>query len=131
MDGRLSLFAPLAFALSAPAGGHSAEAAIPLEEWRALTLGKTVHYSIGGRPAGREYYPEAGDFAVFLTPDGMCVEGPWAFDEGRFCFLYGEALQCFAHLRRGDDIVSRPEAGGDEQIVARISKDEPISCDAN
>lgn len=117
--------------LCAAAPALAAEAPIPPEEWRALTLGKTVHYAVDGRDAGREYYREGGDFAVFLTPDGACVEGPWAYAGGRYCFWYGEAFQCFAHLRRGADIVSRPEGGGADQIVARIAENEPLSCDGD
>ena len=116
-----ALFASLPCAIAA-------DEAISLDEWLTLTLGKTVHYAVGGEPTGREYYPADGGFAVFEAPDGACVEGPWAHDEGRFCFWYGAQFQCFHHLRRGGEIISRSDTGGDEQVVTHIADDEPIYC---
>ncbi len=98
-------------------------------EWRKLTNGKTVHYIKNGRVVGREYYPPGEYFSIFEdTASGTCYEGPWAFTEGRFCFLYADNFQCFAHLRRGDMIVSKSDVSGREQIIDQIVGGDRLSC---
>lgn len=115
-------------AFIAVAGIATADEAISLEEWRALAIGKTVHYSVDGKPAGREYYTDDGAFAVFQAPDGACVEGPWAHDDGRYCFWYGTDFQCFYHWRRGGRIITQSDTGGQEQVIERIEENEPLFC---
>ena len=114
----------------AVSAGAAPAADSPLDEaeWRRLTDGATVHYSKNGRPAGREYYVPNESFTVFVDPSGACYEGAWAFTEGRFCFLYAESFQCFAHLKRGDRLVSRSDVSGREQVIDRITRNEPLSC---
>ena len=98
-------------------------------EWRSLTNGKTVRYTKNGRAIGREYYPPGEYFSSFEdTASGACYEGPWAFTEGRFCFLYADNFQCFAHIRRGDKIVSKSDVSGREQIIDQILGGDRLSC---
>lgn len=119
-------FAVIATLLAAvPAAGGEV---ISLEEWLALTSGKTVHYAVNGEESGREYYPDGGRFAVFEAPNGDCVEGPWAHTDGRFCFWYGEHFQCFIHMRLDGVLISRPDTGGADQIITEIADDEPLVC---
>ncbi len=98
-------------------------------EWRSLTNGKTVRYTKNGRVFGREYYPPGEYFSIFEdTASGACYEGPWAFTEGRFCFLYADNFQFFAHIRRGDKIVSKSDVSGREQIIDQILGGDRLSC---
>ena len=107
----------------------AAEGAIGEAEWRRLTNGNTVHYKMNGRVVGREYYPPGEYFSIFEDiASGVCYEGPWAFTEGRFCFLYADNFQCFAHIRRGDKIVSKSDDSGREQIIDKILGGDRLSC---
>ena len=103
------------------------DGSISLREWKALTSGKTIYYHLNGTYQGKEYYLPDDAFLVFMTPDGQCVEGVWAYADGRYCFSYGANFQCFDHLRRGSRLFSRADTGGPEQEIKRIV-DEPLSC---
>lgn len=115
----------LAMTLAAPAG-----AAQPLQgdEWRELADGNTVFYDASGQPEGREYYYPGQNFSIYQTTDGKCYEGPWAYDDGRFCFWYADIFQCFAYYRRGDEIFSKADEGGRELRVTRIEPGWDLSC---
>ncbi len=100
---------------------------IPLDQWRALTRGKTVWYSLDGAHWGREYYHPDRDVATFITRDGDCVTAPWVHARGLFCFSY-QGLECFRHFRRDSRIMVAPLSGGALQQVERIDA-APLSCD--
>ncbi|MEM7547375.1 MAG: hypothetical protein AAF367_17740 [Pseudomonadota bacterium] len=117
--------AAMLLASALPVGGG--DSLIGLGEWTRLTSGKTVYYSIDGEYQGKEYYAPGEAFLVFIAPDGQCIEGVWAYTDGRFCFSYGADFQCFAHLRRGEKLFSRPDTGGAEQEIERIVE-EPLTC---
>lgn len=107
----------------------AAEGAIDEAEWRTLTDGKTVHYKLNGRLTGREYYPPGAYFSIFEdTASGVCYEGPWAYTEGRFCFLYADNFQCFSHHWRGDKIVSTSDVSGREQVIDKIQSGDQLRC---
>ncbi len=107
----------------------AAESAIGEAEWRTLTDGKTVWYKLNGRVTGREYYPPGAYFSIFEdATSGICYEGPWAYTEGRFCFLYADNFQCFSHTRRGDDIVSTSDISGKEQVIDQIQSGDQLRC---
>jgi hypothetical protein len=130
-----------ALALSAMLGGaiwatpaaatdaQPGDAPIPLEEWRALTTGRTVWYSLNGRHWGKEYFHPGRDSATFVTADGDCVTAPWIYADGLYCFAYA-GMDCFRHVRRGETMLAIPyEPGGQEQVIERIT-DTPLSCEA-
>jgi hypothetical protein len=100
---------------------------IPPEEWRALTAGRTVWYSLNGEHWGREYFDPERDRATFLGADGTCVTASWIYADGVYCFAYG-GMHCFRHMRRGDSIVVSPLGEGAEQTVEKIDR-TPISCE--
>lgn len=107
----------------------AAEGPIGEAEWRKLTDGKTVHYKQNGRITGREYYPRGEYFSIYEdAASGVCYEGPWAFTEGRFCFLYADNFQCFSHTRRGGKIISTSDVSGREQIIDQIQSGDQLSC---
>lgn len=106
--------------------GYEGEPIAP-EEWRSLTGGRTVWYTLNGEHWGREHFFADQDRATFLGADGLCVTAPWTYADGVYCFAYG-GLHCFRHLRRGTDIVVVPLGEGAEQRVERIDR-TPISCE--
>jgi hypothetical protein len=118
----LMLIAAPALAGSAPEGEP-----IPPEEWRALTAGRTVWYSLNGRHWGKEHFDAERDRATFLGADGACVTAPWMYADGVYCFAYG-GMHCFRHLRRGETIVVVPLGDGAEQTVEKIDR-TPLSCE--
>lgn len=119
----------IAGCLSASALTAASETVMSSDEWRRITEGKTVHYEIDGAPGGREYYPRGQSFAVFVRPDGSCVEGPWAHAEDRFCYWYGADFQCFYHIKRGKTLLSRPDTGGADLKIVKIEKSAPPRCE--
>lgn len=100
---------------------------IGLDEWRALTEGRTVWYTLRGQLWGMEHFHKGRDEATFMTPQGECMTAPWAYQDGVFCFAYG-GLHCFRHVRRNGALFAVPVAGGDEQRIKRID-DTPVSCE--
>jgi len=124
---QFAIFVMLGLAGAAPL--PAAENAIGEAEWRKLTNGKTVQYTRNGRVVGREYYPPGEYFSIFEDlSSGVCYEGPWAYTEGRFCFLYADNFQCFAHIRRGEEIVSKSDVSGREHIIDEILGGDRLSC---
>ena len=109
-------------------GAAAADKPIPPDDWRKMTLGKTLHYFKDGEPYGREYYMNPQGDVVFRFPNGVCAEGRWAYAEGKYCFAFGQELFCFHHVMRGDKIVVIGEEDGDEQTIESISDHEPLSC---
>ncbi|TVQ52673.1 MAG: hypothetical protein EA355_14705 [Rhodobacteraceae bacterium] len=104
------------------------EEVIGLDEWRAMTEGRTVWYSLRGRHWGKEHFHRGRDEATFMTPQGECMTAPWMHNDGVFCFAYG-GLHCFRHVRRDGELFAIPTAGGEEQRIVRID-DTPLSCEA-
>jgi hypothetical protein len=102
--------------------------AIPPEEWRKLTAGRTVWYSLDGRHWGKEYFHPGRDSATFVTPDGECATAPWAYADGLYCFAYA-GMDCFRHVRRGDRMLAIPfDPDGREQVIEKIT-DTVLSCE--
>jgi len=115
--------------LSCAAPAAAADGVIGETEWRRLTDGKTVRYKMNGRVTGREYYPPGAYFSIFEdAKSGACYEGPWAYTEGRFCFLYADNFQCFSHSWRGDEIVSTSDVSGREQVIDQIQNGDQLRC---
>jgi hypothetical protein len=118
----LALIAAPAWASEQPV-----EEQISLDEWRALTAGRTVWYSLNGAHWGKEHFHPNEDRATFVGADGDCITARWIYADGVYCFAYG-GLHCFRHLRRGDEIVVSPLGSGMEQVVEQIDR-TPLSCE--
>ena len=119
----------IALVISGASPAVAAEGAIDEAEWRTLTDGKTVHYKLNGRLTGREYYPPGAYFSIFEdAASGICYEGPWAYTEGRFCFLYADNFQCFSHHWRAGKIVSTSDVSGREQVIDQIQSGDQLRC---
>ena len=101
-------------------------------EWRSLTAGRTVWYSLGGALWGRESYRTDEDSVVFQFPDGQCLEAFWSWDDPWYCFDFGAALgedgpHCFRHVRHDGELWAISRQGAPQRIE-RIDL-SPVSCD--
>lgn len=101
---------------------------ISVQEWRQLTEGRVVWYSLGGEHWGREYFHRGRDVATFVAADGTCMTAPWVEAEGIYCFAY-TGMDCFRHIRRDGRLIVVPIGDGDEQTIDRITDDGPLSCE--
>jgi hypothetical protein len=101
---------------------------VPVEEWRALTEGRVVWYSLDGRHWGREYFHRGRDVATFVAEDGTCMTAPWVEAEGIYCFAYS-GMDCFRHVRREGELIVLPLGDGAAQTIERITDDGPLSCE--
>jgi hypothetical protein len=111
-------------------------APIAEREWRALTEGKTVYYSIAGEFYGREYYLPGSDQVFFQHRDGTCMRGVWSYDEPWYSFTFTlEGYQLpphrFLHQRIGNRIlIISYDPDQPRQQVDRIVY-APFTCDAD
>lgn len=105
---------------------------IPLEEWTAMALGRTLTYRIGGELWAQERYAPTGNQVSLQFRDGRCVEGTWEYVAPLYCFNWRElGTSCFRHLRQGDTILILEAPGGVEngriQEMTGVS-DMPLAC---
>ena len=101
---------------------------VPIEEWRALTEGRVVWYSLGGEHWGREYFHRGRSSATFVSRDGDCMTAPWVEADGIYCFAYS-GMDCFRHVRRDGQLMVLPLGGGQPQTIEKITDDGPLSCE--
>jgi hypothetical protein len=102
-----SLFLVMAAATAGAGALQPGDHEIGLEEWREMTDGRTVWYSLNGQHWGREYFHPGGSSATFISADGECVTAPWAYADGIFCFSYS-GMDCFRHIRRDGPLSCEP-----------------------
>ncbi|MBP7242244.1 hypothetical protein [Amaricoccus sp.] len=128
------LIAAPALAAETGAGGPPADglADIPVDEWTAMSAGRTLTYTIGGELWALERY-EAGSNRVGLQfYDGTCLQGAWEYTNSLYCFHWeGEGTSCFRHARMGEQILILETRDGIEtgalQLMSGVS-DVPLSC---
>jgi len=100
---------------------------ITVEEWREMTEGRTVWYTLDGAHWGREYFHPGRDSATFVSADGDCATAPWVYADGVFCFAY-TGMDCFRHIRRDGVLLAVPLSDGATQVIEKIT-DGPLSCE--
>ena len=102
-------------------------ASVPLENWRALTDGRTVWYYFPEGLWGREAYrglggAEAEGAVVFEHRSGACLSGDWRYlaEAELYCFDFQDGrTHCFRHLRWQERLFA-VSLSGDVQEVKRI-----------
>lgn len=129
----LLLAVPVLAAETGPGGGPAEGLAdIPVEDWTAMSAGRTLTYTIGGEFWAMERY-EAGTNRVSLQfYDGVCLQGTWEYTRPLYCFHWeGEGTSCFRHTRMGEQILVLETRDGVEtgalQLMSGVS-DTPLSC---
>ena len=105
---------------------------IPVEEWRQMSEGRTLTYTIGGEFWALERYAPGSDRVTLQFHDGSCLEGRWEYVAPLYCFHWeGEGTSCFRHARLGQDILVLETRDGVEtgalQTMSAVS-DAPLSC---
>ena len=108
---------------------------IPPDEWRALALGQTLVYVIGGDLFAYERYAISGNQVELQLSNGDCLFGTWTHSQNAYCFDWGdETPACFRHVRRGEDIFIieqhlGQDTGGIQQMVG--TTEAPLLCGQN
>jgi hypothetical protein len=80
----------------------AAQATLSAEAYEALAQGRTLHYTLDGKPFGSEQY-FADRRSLWRFAGGACAAGRWYAEGPRICFLYeGEDRPvCWHFLRNG------------------------------
>ena len=105
---------------------------IPVEEWTAMAMGRTLTYRIGGELWAFEHYHPGTDRVTLQLYDGACMEGRWDYAAPIYCFYWeGEDKACFRHARLGDEIIVIESLDGVDtpmtQSMTAVT-DMPLAC---
>lgn len=120
------------FAAGTEPGALPGLADIPVEEWRSMSAGRTLTYTIGGEFWALERYAPGTDRVTLQFYDGTCLEGRWEYVAPLYCFHWeGEGTSCFRHARLGQDILVLETRDGVEtgalQTMSAVT-DTPLAC---
>ncbi|WP_424932561.1 hypothetical protein [Amaricoccus macauensis] len=105
---------------------------IPVEEWTAMVMGKTLVYRIEGQLWAHEHYYPGTNYVSLQLYDGSCMNGTWDYSEPFYCFHWDvEGTACFRHARMGNDILILEAGSGDDvpliQEMTAVT-DIPLQC---
>lgn len=105
---------------------------IPVEEWRAMAMGRTLTYRIDGELWALErYFPGTNAVALQLY-DGTCMQGTWDYRAPLYCYHWeGQGTSCFRHARLGSEILIIETLGGQDTAMTQEMTgvgDAPVSC---
>lgn len=120
--------AMLSAASQTPAEGTD----IPVEEWRAMSEGRTLTYRIDGELWALEHYTPGTNRVQIELFDGTCMTGTWDYAAPHYCFHWdGQGTSCFRHTRKGDEILVIEASDGHDtpmtQTMTGVS-DTPLAC---
>jgi hypothetical protein len=136
------IFAAVIVALLAPAlPGSAAEsqsriypeaADIPVADWVAMAMGRTLTYRINGEFWALEHYYPGTDRVTLQLNDGTCLQGTWDYTAPIYCFHWEEeGTACFRHAKRGDEVlIIETRDGQDTPAVQTMTgvTDAPLHC---
>lgn len=122
----------LSAAAQSPDEGISAAVDIPVEEWSAMALGRTLTYRIDGAFWALERYDTTSNGVMLQLNDGSCLTGTWEYTAPFYCFHWQEqGTACFRHARLGDEIlIIETQDGADTMQVQTMTAvtDLPLAC---
>jgi hypothetical protein len=105
---------------------------IPVAEWVAMAMGRTLTYRIDGELWAMERYTPGTNRVTLQLYDGTCMEGTWDYSAPIYCFHWdGEGTACFRHARRGEEIlIIETQDGQDTPAVQMMTgvTDVPLAC---
>lgn len=117
---------------TAPENRLSEGTDIPVEEWRAMAMGRTLTYKIGGELWALERYFTGTNYVALQLFDGTCLQGTWDYRAPLFCFHWdGQGTSCFRHVRVGSEIlIVETQDGQDTAMTQEMTgvSDAPVSC---
>ncbi len=122
--------AALLAALLLAAPGQAADAPVTPDAFEALSVGRTLTYSLGGKVYGTEQYLP-GRRVLWAFEGEDCRTGQWYEDEGRICFVYeaGSDAQCWTYFRDAGGLRAQfagDPPGAEAAAVAEIPG--PMDC---
>lgn len=105
---------------------------IPVEEWRAMAMGRTLTYRINEEIWAFEHYFTGTNYVALQLYDGTCMQGTWDYNAPHYCYHWeGQGTSCFRHARLGDEIIVIETLDGIDtamtQEMIEVS-DAPVSC---
>jgi hypothetical protein len=127
-----SLLLLLPAASQSPAERIARAKDIPVEEWTAMAMGRTLTYRINGELWAFEHYYPGTDRVTLQLYDGSCMEGWWAYTAPTYCFFWeGQDKSCFRHARLGSEIIIIENHDGVDtpmtQSMTAVT-DMPLTC---
>ena len=132
-----ALIAALVAALPAPAAEpqtrtYPEATDIPVEEWVAMAMGRTLTYRIDGVFWAMERYHPGTNRVTLQLYDGTCLHGTWNYTAPIYCFHWEEeGTACFRHARRGEEVlIIETQDGVDTSAVQTMTavSDVPLAC---
>ena len=109
----------------------AADAPISAEMFEALSRGRTLLYSDGGRPYGIEQYLP-GRRVIWAFVGEECREGEWVAEGNEICFVYEDnpVPQCWTYFQTADGLKARfrGDPAGAPMISIRESE-APMPCE--
>ncbi len=130
-----AIFAILAgFAIAGP---NTGERHLGEDEIRAITSGKTFHYTLLDESRGDEQHFEDGR-VTWALPSGECMHGVWIAKEDILCYFYGlDRYGCWnvvadssdgtTSFRHSPVTLDGDPSDSPSVYINRISE-EPVSC---
>ena len=119
-------------ASQSPAERIARAADIPVEEWRAMAMGRTLTYRINGEFWAMEHYTPGSNFVTLQLYDGSCMQGTWDYAAPHYCFHWdGQGTSCFRHARLGTGIlIIETQEGADTPLTQSMTAvtDTPLAC---
>ena len=105
---------------------------IPVEEWTAMAMGRTLTYRIDGELWAFEHYYPGTDRVTLQLYDGSCMQGRWDYAAPVYCFYWeGQDKSCFRHTRLGGEIIIIESRDGMDtpmtQSMTAVT-DMPLAC---
>jgi hypothetical protein len=105
---------------------------IPVEEWKAMAMGRTLTYRINGELWAFEHYHPGTNRVTLQLYDGSCLQGTWEYAEPLYCFNWeGQGTSCFRHARvDGGIVIVETQDGQDTPLTQDMSgvSDLPLTC---
>ena len=132
---RLSTAAVAAILLVLPAASQTPTdraVNIPVEDWKAMAMGRTLTYRINGELWALEHYFAGTNRVQLQLFDGSCMNGTWDYTEPQYCFHWdGQGTSCFRHARLGEEILIIEALDGVDtpmtQSMTAVT-DAPLTC---
>ena len=105
---------------------------IPVAEWTAMAMGRTLTYRINGEFWALEHYYPGTDRVTLELYDGTCLHGTWDYSDPLYCFHWeGQGTSCFRHARAdGEILIIETQDGQDTALTQTMTgvSDVPLTC---
>ncbi len=99
-------------------------------EFERFVEGKTLHFSLNGKPYGAEQF-FAGRQTTWQFTGDACVKGIWFPQGAQICFFYegADQRQCWLFLQKDGKYFARSVNGADGLVLEMTEEsDKPLQC---